>query len=106
VEIKGADGLFYIYGSNEVGPDDLPVAIEFCRPCRHRPENLTTGLGNCSPNSSIWPARSDQPVTGSAANIGTTTGATAAHPRPSPSVSVSVVPDGPPPLSRPVPRPG
>jgi hypothetical protein len=36
VEIKGADGLFYIYGSNEVGPDDLPVAIEFRLPERNQ----------------------------------------------------------------------
>jgi hypothetical protein len=36
VEIRGADGLFYIYGSNEVSPDDLPVAIEFRLPERNR----------------------------------------------------------------------
>jgi hypothetical protein len=32
VDIRGADGLFYIYGSNKVRPDDLPVAIEFRLP--------------------------------------------------------------------------
>jgi hypothetical protein len=34
VEISGADGLSYIFGSNEVRPDDLPVAIEFRLPER------------------------------------------------------------------------
>jgi hypothetical protein len=34
VEIRGADGLFYIYESNEARPDDLPVAIEFRLPER------------------------------------------------------------------------
>jgi hypothetical protein len=34
VEIRGADGLFYMYGSNKVRPDDLPVAIEFRLPER------------------------------------------------------------------------
>jgi hypothetical protein len=32
VQVRGADGLFYIYGSNKVRPDDLPVAIEFRLP--------------------------------------------------------------------------